>query len=412
MEDAGSKYIIFAIPAFFLLIGVELLASRALGRRVYRLNDSINNLACGILQQLVGVFTKGLTVAAYIALYNVTGFVELSLSSVGTWVGAFLAVDFCYYWFHRVSHRCNLVWATHIVHHQSEEYNLSVALRQGSLQQLTSWPFYLPLAIIGVPPVMYLTASAFDTLYQFWIHTRLINRMGPLEWVLNTPSHHRVHHGKDPKYIDKNYAGILIIWDRLFGTFEPEEQAPTYGVTEQLASWNPVWANAQYFRHIAQHAAPLSRKERLKAWFMPPEWLFGAKPEGTPQGLFDGAPDKYDAGAPAGLNRYIFAQFVLVVGMALFVLAEQGRANFAESLLGAGMVAWSLVNLGGLFEQRSWAPTAEWLRMPVLFVFGVWSVGQLISLPAGVLVGSAVSALSAYGLWRQIGLPLPASRAT
>ena len=135
------------------------------------------------------------------------------------------------------------MWGSHIPHHQSEEYNLSVALRQGVFQGCFFWLFYLPLAFIGFPPALFILMASIDTLYQFWIHTRTIGKLGPLEWVLNTPSHHRVHHAKNPKYIDKNHAGILIIWDRLFGSFVPETEEPRYGIIKPLRSYNPLWIN-------------------------------------------------------------------------------------------------------------------------------------------------------------------------
>ena len=152
----------------------------------------------------------------------------------------FLGVDCAYYWFHRIAHEYNAPWAGHVVHHSSEDYNLAVALRQGTFQGLFSWVFYLPLALLGFPPAWFAAMTSFDLLYQFWIHTRAIGKLGPLEWVLNTPSHHRVHHARNPKYLDKNYAGTLIIWDRMFGTFQAEEEEPVYGLTKPLEQLEPA----------------------------------------------------------------------------------------------------------------------------------------------------------------------------
>ena len=182
-------------------------------------------------------------------------------------------MDFFYYWFHRWSHEVNAGWAAHIVHHQSEEMNLAVALRQSVFQGALSWVFYLPLALVGFPPAMFLTVSALNTLYQFWIHTRAIGKLGPLEWVLNTPSHHRVHHGRNPKYIDRNHAGSLIVWDRMFGTFQEEEEEPVYGITRPLASWNPVWANFHYWAELWRTARRATRlQDRFRIFWKPPGW--------------------------------------------------------------------------------------------------------------------------------------------
>src|SRR5690606_31238042 len=151
--------------------------------------------------------------------------------------------DFAYYWWHRASHRISFLWAAHVVHHQSEDYNLAVALRQAWFTSLSSWVLNLPLAFLGVPPLVYGVCAALNTLYQFWIHTRLVGKLGPLEWVLNTPSHHRVHHGIDAPYLDTNYGGVFIVFDRLFGTFVEETHEPRYGTLDPIRSFDPVWAN-------------------------------------------------------------------------------------------------------------------------------------------------------------------------
>ncbi|MEO1083199.1 MAG: sterol desaturase family protein, partial [Acidobacteriota bacterium] len=239
----GINYIALSIPVFFLLIGVEWLVAHWRRRRVYRLNDALNDLHCGVLQQVLGVFIKVVVFGAYVWVYESARVASVPASATWGWVACFLLVDHQYYWFHRVSHESNLPWGAHIVHHSSEEYNLAVALRQGAFQQCFSWVFYLPIALLGFSPLIFLACSSFNTLYQFWIHTRLINKLGPLEWVLNTPSHHRVHHGCDEKYLDRNYAGVFIVWDRLYGSFQEEEEEPTYGITKPLRSWNPLWAN-------------------------------------------------------------------------------------------------------------------------------------------------------------------------
>jgi sterol desaturase/sphingolipid hydroxylase (fatty acid hydroxylase superfamily) len=248
------NYIVLAIPVFLLLILLELVITRLQEKDYYRLSDSISDLGCGILQQLLELLVKTGLFAGYLFLYGRYRLFDMASASVAVWIACFLGVDFLYYWFHRTSHEVNAFWAAHIVHHQSEEFNLSVALRQGAFQGTFSWIFYLPLAILGFPPLMFLSVTSVNTLYQFWIHTRVIGRLGPLEGVLNTPSNHRVHHGRDPKYIDRNHGGTLIVWDRLFGTYQAEEEEPVYGITKPLASWNPVWANLHYWAELLRSA--------------------------------------------------------------------------------------------------------------------------------------------------------------
>ncbi len=392
----GLNLIALSIPIFFALIGVELLVARWRGEKLYRFNDSINDLACGILQQVLGVFTKVIVFGAYVLLYESGHLFDVPAKSAATWVICFLGVDFFYYWFHRVSHESALPWGAHIVHHQSEEYNLAVALRQGAFQPLFSWVFYLPLAALGFPPLVFLTCSSLNTLYQFWIHTRAIGKLGPLECVLNTPSHHRVHHGCDEKYLDKNYAGTLIVWDRLFGSFQEEEEEPTYGITKPLKSWNPLWANVHYYVDLvkAGKQAP-SLVEKVKLWLAPP----GYSPDWAPAGgrypgpLTDGEAGKYDSRAPATLNAYVLLQFAGAIGLAVLLLFRAGELAVVERVALAALVAWTMTNLGGIFERRRWLLLSELLRLGALWALGVAvSAGASTQIHAAVAVGGALAA--------------------
>jgi alkylglycerol monooxygenase len=261
----NANPIMLAIPFFFLAMGIEILIDRYKQTGLYRLNDSITNLNAGTSQQVVGIFLKVFTLGLYEAIY--ANFALFKVPHVWwSWLVAFILYDLCYYWSHRMSHEVNLFWSGHVVHHQSEEYNLSVALRQSWFQGIWTAPFYLPMALLGFDTTQLLIVGGINLIYQFWIHTELIDRMGPLEWVMNTPSHHRVHHGRNPKYIDKNHAGTFIVWDRLFGTFQAEEERPVYGITTPINSWNPVWANFSHYEAIGQQlrqAHTLSDKLRL-----------------------------------------------------------------------------------------------------------------------------------------------------
>ncbi|ASQ46580.1 sterol desaturase family protein [Legionella clemsonensis] len=266
--------IALAIPVFLLSMAIEYVLSIVKKKPLYRLNDFTNNLSCGILEQVAMLPLRGLLIFSYHYFYQHYGFFKIDPNSVMAWILLWLGVDFCYYWFHRASHRCNFLWTGHSVHHQSEYYNLSVALRQGIVQTLCSWVVYLPLALLGFPTWMFLIVVSANTLYQFWIHTQLIQRMGWFEFIFNTPSHHRVHHGRNPEYIDKNYAGSLIIWDKLFGTFVKETIPADYGTTEPLASWNPFFANIKVLYDTYLYGKNLpSLSKRILAFFMPPEWI-------------------------------------------------------------------------------------------------------------------------------------------
>jgi sterol desaturase/sphingolipid hydroxylase (fatty acid hydroxylase superfamily) len=402
-----TSYIVLAIPVFFLLIGIEVLAARLLERDYYRLNDSIADLSCGILQQLFEVFAKGLIFGGYVWVYESHRFATLPSGSALVWVAGFLGVDFLYYWFHRTSHEVSAVWATHVVHHQSEEYNLAVALRQGSFQSSMSWVFYLPLALAGLPPLVFLTLSSINTLYQFWIHTRLIGRLGPLEAVFNTPSHHRVHHGRDPKYIDRNHGGTLIVWDRLFGTFQAEEEEPVYGITRPLASWNPVWANFHVWAELLELARRARRwRDRLRVFVARPGW----RPDDLggyqgPREVDRAAHRKWDVPVTPGLKAYTFVHFVPVLGAAAALLFLQADLSRPLLTAGAAWCALSLVSLAALHERRARAFALEAARLALACA----ALPLLPPLPAAllppiVLASLGLAAASLAWLQRVSGL--------
>lgn len=405
---SGIPYITYAVPFFFVLIGFEVLAARLEHKRVYRFNDSVNDLSCGILQVVAGVFLRTVLLVGYLAIYHHWALLPIeTYSGAAKWAAAialFLGVDLCYYWFHRISHQMNAPWAAHAVHHQSEEYNLAVALRQGTFQPLFSWVFYLPLALVGFPPLWFIAMSSFNTLYQFWIHTRLIGKLGPLEWVLNTPSHHRVHHGRNLKYLDKNHAGTLIIWDRMFGTFQEEEEEPVYGIVRPLSSWNPLWANVHEYVELWEQAreAPYLW-DRIKIWFMPPGW--------QPRGVPDRGPTpdvsaetvvKYDTQVSRGLNLYVLVHFVIALMLSVQVLAAR-ETPLLTLAWPTTLVILSLVNFGGIFERRRWVFPLEIARLVLL---GATVAGTVYltygSLPvAGLAIVATVASLSWF--WAQRG---------
>jgi alkylglycerol monooxygenase len=395
MSQQGFNAIALSIPIFFLLIGLEIWIERRekrpdRRRTLYRLNDSINDLACGTIQQLAGVFGKTLLFAVYILIFERFRLATLDPGNWAHWLAAFLGVDFFYYWFHRASHEVNFLWAAHIVHHQSEEYNLSVALRQSAVQQFLGAPFYWPLALFGVPPVMFLALDAFDTLYQFWIHTRTIGRLGFLDSFLNTPSNHRVHHGSNEKYIDRNHGGVLILWDKLFGTFQREEEEPAYGVTRPLANWNPLWANVQYLGELVAVARRTARlRDKIRIFVKPPGWRPADVPfEAPPYTPLDGR--KYDSWPPEGLAAAAVVQFLVAMGAVIALLFTGARFGPGAKAALAVFAVWGLLNVGGLFDRRAWLPASEIARWTAAVVV----VGLLA--PANVRwLAAAAAALAA-----------------
>lgn len=267
-----SNLVLYSIPAFIVLMALEIMwARRNPDRRGYELRDTRASLSMGILNVGFSAAAKLLSIPFFAWVYS------HRVLDVGNawwaWLVLLVAEDFCYYWFHRSHHEVRVLWAAHVNHHSSEHYNLSTALRQALLTPLTGPIFWAPLALIGYPPWMILTAQAWSLLYQFWLHTEAIDRIGPLEWILNTPSHHRVHHGKNVRYLDRNHGGIFIIWDRLFGTFEVEGERVVYGLTKDIKTFNLVQIG---FHEVAAIARDVRRAPGLRAklgyMFAPPGW--------------------------------------------------------------------------------------------------------------------------------------------
>jgi alkylglycerol monooxygenase len=372
-----EKYVAAAIPLFFLLIGVEVLVLRLRGiRGAYRFPDSITNLACGVGQQILEPFLKGLGLVPYAWLWAHWRLFDPSPRSPVAWVLLVLATDLAFYLFHRASHRVGFLWAIHAVHHQSEQYNLSVALRQPWLHLIAGVAFYLPLAVLGFPPQMFLAALTIDTLYQFWIHTRTIGRLGLFEHFLNTPSHHRVHHGIDPEYVDRNYGGILIVWDRLFGTFRREEREPVYGTVKPVCSWNVIRVHASGWLELAGRCRATRRSiDKILVWIAPPEWrprdLGGPVTVPRPE---RGAP-RYDVRAPRVVELYVGSQFAIAAVATMAYLWFEATATRVLLAGAAAVFVTTLVAWGGVLEHRRWGWPLEISRLAVAASFAVWVLG-------------------------------------
>lgn len=273
--------ILFAIPFFLLLLTLEWLAARKLeqveGREppagAHYARDSLTSISMGVVSVATMGAWKALALVAYTAVYAYVAPWQLAANQWYTWVIALVGVDLLYYTYHRIAHRVRLVWATHQAHHSSEYYNLATALRQkwNNSGEILLW---LPLPLLGVPPWMVFFSFSISLIYQFWIHTERVGKLrAPIEFLFNTPSHHRVHHGVNPEYLDKNYGGILIIWDRLFGTFQQETVRPRYGLTKPVDTYNIWRLQTHEYVAIARDVARAGRwRDRLGFVFGPPGW--------------------------------------------------------------------------------------------------------------------------------------------
>ncbi|GAB3919620.1 sterol desaturase family protein [Larkinella terrae] len=264
----------YAIPAFVILLLTEVIVTAIQQKDYYETKDTLSSLAMGIGNVIIGLVGKLLVLGAYSLVYEYR-FFTIDLTQWWAWVLLFFADDFSYYWFHRISHSSRYFWASHVVHHSSQKYNLGTALRQTWTGNVSgAFVFWIWLPLIGFHPAAILTMQAISLLYQFWIHTEHINNFpAVIEAVFNTPSHHRVHHGSNLKYLDKNHAGVLIIWDRFFGTFQKEEERPTYGLTKNIDSYNPVRIAFHEWAAIGRDVRQAgSFRQVVNYLFGPPGW--------------------------------------------------------------------------------------------------------------------------------------------
>jgi alkylglycerol monooxygenase len=356
MALSPSQVIVLATPVFLLAIGLEYAWGAWRGRDTYRLNDAINSISLGMLSEATGalltLFRIGIytALASSIALWHNDAF---WLSPAG-WILALLAYDFCYYWQHRTNHRVALFWAAHVVHHQSQDYNLSTALRQPSTYPFLNWIFYVPLALAGVPPLVFGVVALVDLLYQFWVHTEHVGKLGWFDRWFGSPSNHRVHHAVNDGYLDRNYGGILIVWDRLFGSFVEEGERCVYGTRAPLESWDPLWSNLEVFWSLAQdswHAR--SWADKLRVWFEPPGWRPAEVAARFPKAAFSvDAVRRYHPPMTTGLAGFALVQFVLLLAAVLAFLWFADRLPFSLAAVWLAAVTVGLWALGAAMQGR------------------------------------------------------------
>ncbi len=395
LDLAMLNPILYAVPVFLLLMALEYAVGRHRSQPIYRAADTVSSLSLGIISQLVAVFTKLASLGVYTLVFDHAAVWRLPVDSVWVWLGSLLAYDFLYYWYHRFGHEMSLLWAAHGVHHSSEEYNLSTALRQTSTGFLFAWIFYLPLALAGVPPLVFVVVGLIDLLYQFWVHTRLIGKLGWFDRIFVSPSNHRVHHGQNDYCIDRNYGGILILWDRMFGSFveERDAEAIVYGIRQPLRSWNPLRANSQGYASL-WHALCQSPggADRLRLLFKPPGWQpVGKMPAHELSGF-----ERFGPPLPPALALHGLLQLALLIAFGLHFLAVAPTLGLAIALGYALVIALQLAALSRLCEQGLAARRFE---------AGRWVAGLLLLL-ASPLHGIAwllwwlLAGLSGLWAWR------------
>ncbi|MBN8741431.1 MAG: hypothetical protein BGP24_15870 [Lysobacterales bacterium 69-70] len=398
--------IVYAIPVFFALIGLELWVAHRRRARAYDFADAVCSIGLGAMSQVSGIFSKLVVLAIYVAVFDHLRLFSLSAGSVAVWLAGLLLYDFLYYWHHRLGHEVGVLWAAHVVHHQSEEFNLSTALRQTSSGFLFGWVFYLPMALLGFPPLVFVAVGLIDLLYQYWIHTEQIGRLGWFDRVFASPSNHRVHHGVNDRYLDKNYGGILILWDRLFGTFADEDadEPVIYGTRSPLRRYDPVWSNLEVYAALARDAWRTRRwRDKLALWWKPPGWRPADLAAADPKPAFDPyARPKYAPRVARAVQIHVAVQFALLMLIGADCLA---RAEQLPLAWGLGYAAWAMLSLVALcawLEGARHAPFLDLARLVAALLvlvlggswFGAGGGAALTAVAAAVVLASAGAAVA------------------
>lgn len=394
----------YGIPFFLILILLEAFWAYTKGLQVWHAMDSISSLSSGITNITKDVLGLTVVIISYDWLRSQVAVFDMSFSITAV-VIAFIGKDFAGYWMHRLQHEINWLWNHHVVHHSSEEFNLPCALRQSISVIFSVYAlFYLPLAILGVPTQVIAVVSPIHLFLQFWYHTRLIGRMGYLEYILVTPSHHRVHHAINPEYIDKNYGQIFIFWDKWFGTFQQEldEVQPVYGVKKAVNTWNPVWINFQHLVGLWRDAIYTQHWwDKLRIWFMPTGW----RPEDVKMrfpvvALSDPKQQKkYSTIAGPLLTAWSWFQLLATLVLQLYLFNHLALFSWFELLAYALFLFCSVISLTEMMNRRRWSWIVEFFRWTMGVGWIVWrgdwfQVDRLISGgTAGIFIYLMISML-------------------
>ncbi|CAF3091976.1 unnamed protein product [Rotaria socialis] len=383
MEDVPD-YVVKALEMFFVLQLIEFFILLYQRKPVPRLNDTFGSVAAGVISRIPKLFFQSIELAAYVWVYNnVQILPRLSWNSPVTYWVTFLGIDLAYYWFHRLAHEVNLFWASHQTHHSAENYNLSTALRQATLQAYVSWIFYLPLALM-VPPPLFIIHAQMNLLYQFWIHTDVISNLGPFEYILNTPSHHRVHHGRNPYCIDKNYAGVFIVWDRLFGTFAAErnDEPIAYGLIHPINTFDPIDTQFCHFEYICKQFFKVEGWEnKLSLIWKGPGWQPGLPRLGStdfPEVKFP--VHVYHPNVSSKLSIYTFSHFLYVLIQYSAVLKYSKDYSTPALLFYTIILIFTLKTFGAIFDQKKHALHYERIRLILMLILPRLTIVQSLFL--------------------------------
>lgn len=364
------------LPIILLISYLEyLFAKNRSDKRIFKYESSIANLSVGIADRLFDIFCSSIFYAIYYDIYDHYHLFKIE-NAWYIWILLLLATDLVWYWYHRLGHEINILWAAHIVHHHSEEFNYTAAMRITVFQALIRTCFWSILPLIGFPPSMVIPVLLLHGIYSFFTHTRLIGRLGFIEKIFITPSHHRVHHASDEKYLDKNYGDIFVFWDKLFGTFKQEEEEPHYGIVHPLESYSFLW---QHFHYYLEIAVAFQRAGSFKGKCLV---LFGG-PEHMNPAIRKVLERKFKVKQESGqlkpsLKRYVNLQIgccvLSLTALTMFYAFLPASIMFVLSFL----VMLTLVQCGALLNQKNYVFYIEMIRISIPFVYLAWSSQQTL----------------------------------
>ena len=391
-------YITYAVPFFLLALLIELAYGIAINKNTYRLNDAISNLFMGTLRTANKLIIIG--AAGYVFYLAETNFAiwRMDINSWFTWIFAFVIYDFFYYWFHRISHERQIFWASHVAHHQSEDYNLSTALRQTGTGAFVSWVFYIPMFLIGIPSYVFISVASLNLIYQFWVHSEHIPKLGWFENYFVTASNHRVHHAQNEQYIDKNYGGVFIIWDRMFGThkIEDENEPCIYGIRGTLNTFNPIWANLHvYVKIMREMWSSRDWKDKLYAPFARTGWSPKSLPYQIEKDNFNAESfKKFNPVISKQHKIYALFQYLFITYIFLAFI-QSGYLNYAELWVTISMAAFTMYCTSIWLDGKK-GTRIEIVRLVLCVSIGIYAYLQisLSAIAISVLIYSAINFLS------------------
>lgn len=367
------NYLAFVLPAFFLFLFIEYQVAKLKKRDdIFKYESSISNISIGIAERLLNLFIAASFYQLFYYIYENYALFQIP-NTWFTWIALILATDFVWYWYHRLGHEVNFLWAAHIVHHQSEEFNLTVATRITTLQALIRNIFWCVLPFVGFHPALVIFILLFHGIYSFFTHTQMIGKMKWLEYIFITPSLHGIHHASDEKYLDKNYGDVFVFWDKMFGTFQKEEEKPNYGLTHPIKSYSFLWQHFHYYLEIWEAAKRTNGfKNKLKVVFGSPALMDqDIRPMLEKKWLPNKENPNYHFRYKSYLNFQIGLSFVL---MSVITFYFESLSSF-DKYFGTFFILITLINCGALMEQRKWIYYLEYLRIISLISYVLISFG-------------------------------------